>query len=264
MYTCLQRLEIISPCPLYLSHECNECNECNEYNWIDLIPIMTHRTVRLLLALFFRLFTHLEVNGLENLPPLGGYIAAANHLGRLDVALAYHLIDRRDVILMVAEKYQKYAIFRWLVKHMDAIWVDRFGADFRALREMLSRLQRGNALVIAPEGTRSPDGALIEGRPGVSYLAAKAGVPILPVATTGTQDALVKTRLLHFQKPHITVRVGQPFMLPPLQGQDRDAALQEYTDEIMCRIAALLPPGYRGVYADHPRLRQLTEYHPTG
>jgi len=129
---------------------------------------------------------------------------------------------------------------------------------------MLNRLQRGGVLAIAPEGTRSQNGALIEGRPGVSYLAAKAGVPILPVAATGTQDTLVKEQLSHLRKPHITVRIGQPFMLPPLQGQDRDAALQGYTDEIMCRIAALLPPDYRGVYADHPRLRQLIEYHPSG
>ena len=201
---------------------------------------------------------------MENLPSSGGFIAAANHLGRLDVALVYHLLDRRDVYLMIAEKYQKYAIVRWLVNRMDAIWVDRFGADFRALREMLNRLQRGGILAIAPEGTRSQNGALIEGRPGVSYLAAKAGVPILPVAATGTQDALVKEQLSHFRKPHITVRIGQPFILPPLQGQDRDATLQGYTDEIMCRIAALLPPDYRGVYADHPRLRQLTEYHSSG
>jgi 1-acyl-sn-glycerol-3-phosphate acyltransferase len=147
---------------------------------------------------------------------------------------------------------------------MDAIWVDRFGADFRALREMLSRLRRGGVLVIAPEGTRSQNGALIEGRPGVSYLAAKAGVPILPVAATGTQDALVKEQLSRLHKLHITVRIGQAFMLPSIQSHDRDAALQEYTDEIMCRIAALLPPDYRGVYADHPRLKQLTEYHPSG
>jgi 1-acyl-sn-glycerol-3-phosphate acyltransferase len=225
---------------------------------------MAYRIVRLLLNLLFRFFIHLDITGMENVPSSGGYIAAANHLGRIDIALVYHLLDRRDVYLMVAEKYQKYAILRWLVKHMDAIWVDRFGADFRALREMLSRLQRGGVLVIAPEGTRSQNGVLIEGRPGVSYLAAKAGVPILPVAATGTQDILVKEQFLHFHKPHITVRVGQPFMLPPLQAQDRDAVLQEYTDEIMCRIAALLPPSYRGVYADHPRLRQLTEYHPPG
>jgi 1-acyl-sn-glycerol-3-phosphate acyltransferase len=218
---------------------------------------MTHRLVRLLLSFFFRIFTHLEVTGMENVPASGGYIAAANHLGRLDVALVYHLLDRRDVYLMVAEKYQKYAVFRWLVKHMDAIWVDRFSADFRALREMLNRLQKGGVLVIAPEGTRSTSGALIEGRPGSSFLAAKAGVPILPVAATGTQDRLVKAQLLSLRKPRITVRVGQLFSLPPLTGQDRDSALQAYTDEIMCRIAALLPPDYRGVYASHPRLKEL-------
>jgi len=218
---------------------------------------MTRPIVRLLLSIFFRFFTHLEVSGKENLPASGGYIAASNHLGRLDVALVYHLLDRRDVYLMVAEKYRQYAIFRWLVKHMDAIFVERYGADFRALREMLNRLQRGGVLVMAPEGTRSTTGALIEGRPGSSYLAAKVGVPIVPVGVTGTQDGLVKTQLLHLHKPHIAVRIGQPFTLSQPDNGNRDAALQLYTDETMCRIAALLPPDFRGVYAGHPRLKEL-------
>jgi 1-acyl-sn-glycerol-3-phosphate acyltransferase len=68
---------------------------------------MAYRIVRFLLNLFFRLFIHLDVIGMENVPSSGGFIAAANHLGRLDVALVYHLLDRRDVYLMVAEKYQK-------------------------------------------------------------------------------------------------------------------------------------------------------------
>jgi 1-acyl-sn-glycerol-3-phosphate acyltransferase len=220
---------------------------------------MIYFLLRFLLNLFFRLFTRLEVRGVENLPASGGFIAAANHLGRLDVALVYHLLDRQDVYLMVAEKYKKYTIFRWLVRRMDAIWVDRFGADFSALREMLKRLHRGGVLVIAPEGTRSPTGALLEGRSGGSYLAARSGVPIVPVAVTGTQDALVKAQWRHLRKLYISVRVGQPFTLPPVRGRDREAALQGYTDEIMCRIAALLPPDYRGVYADHPRLRELLE-----
>jgi len=218
---------------------------------------MTYRLLRFLLNLFFRFFTRLEVCGMEYLPASGGYIAASNHVGRLDVALVYHLLDRRDVYLLVAEKYQKYAIFRWLVRHMDAVWVDRFGADFGALREMLKRLRRGGVLVIAPEGTRSRSGALIEGRPGSSYLAARSGVPIVPVAVIGTQDDLVKRQLLHLKKLHITLRVGRPFTLPSITGRDREAALQGYTDEIMCRIAALLPLDYRGAYADHPRVREL-------
>jgi len=64
------------------------------------------------------------------------------------------------------------------------------------------------------------------------------------------------------RRSQVTGQVGQPFTLPPLKGSDRDAALKLYTDEIMCRIAALLPPGYRGVYAEHPRLQELLETAP--
>jgi 1-acyl-sn-glycerol-3-phosphate acyltransferase len=64
-------------------------------------------------------------------------------------------------------------------------------------------------------------------------------------------------RLMHFKKSEIKVIVGPTFTLPPVKGKQRDAALKEYTDEIMCRIGALLPEKYRGVYADHPRLKEL-------
>lgn len=225
---------------------------------------MSDRIVRFLIHLFFRLFVRLEIIGLDNLPARGGFIVAANHLGRLDVPLVYHLLERHDVTLMVAEKYQKYAIYRWLVDNMDAIWVDRFGADFSALRTMLKRLRQGSVLVIAPEGTRSPTGALIEGRSGVSYLAAKAAVPIVPAGATGTQDHLVKSRLLRFKKPHVTLMVGKPFSLPPLDGREREVQLEGYTTEIMCQIASLLPAEYRGVYADHPRLQALLKEQAPG
>jgi len=215
--------------------------------------------IRLSIILCFHLLTRVKVYGLEHLPPMGGYIVAANHLGRIDPALAYYFLDRKDVSLLIAEKYHKYAIARWAAKALDAVWVDRFGADFQVLRMMLRRLEGGGVLVLAPEGTRSPTGALIQGRSGGSYLAARAGVPIVPVATTGTEDKLVSERLRRLRRLDITVRVGLPFLLPPLVGKDRDQALQQYTDEIMCQIAALLPPQYRGVYADHPRLIELLQ-----
>jgi 1-acyl-sn-glycerol-3-phosphate acyltransferase len=65
--------------------------------------------------------------------------------------------------------------------------------------------------------------------------------------------------LRHLRRSRITVTAGPPFMLPPLPARDRDAALKQDTDEIMCRIAALIPPEYRGVYADHPRLKELLQ-----
>ena len=161
--------------------------------------------------------------------------------------------------MLVAEKSRRFAILRWLVKSLDGIWVDRFNADFAAMRNVLERLRKGGALIIAPEGTRSPTGELLEGRAGASYLAAKLGIPVLPVALTGTEDKQVMKNLRKLKRIPVTIRVGEPFTLPPVGKLERDFVLQQYTDEIMCRIAALLPPAHRGVYANHPRLKELLE-----
>jgi 1-acyl-sn-glycerol-3-phosphate acyltransferase len=118
-------------------------------------------------------------------------------------------------------------------------------------------MEKNNILVIAPEGTRSRAGSLIEAKSGVSYLAAKLNRPIVPVAITGTEDKVVFGNLKRLRRSHFTVTAGPAFTLPPLPRENRDEALKRYTDEIMCHIAALLPEKYWGVYADHPRLKEL-------
>jgi 1-acyl-sn-glycerol-3-phosphate acyltransferase len=118
-------------------------------------------------------------------------------------------------------------------------------------------MEENNILVIAPEGTRSRVGALIEAKPGVSYLATKLDRPIVPVALTGTEDKVLFGNLKRLKRTHITVTAGPAFNLPPLPRQNRDEALKQYTDEIMCHIAAILPEKYRGFYAEHPRLKEL-------
>jgi 1-acyl-sn-glycerol-3-phosphate acyltransferase len=218
---------------------------------------MVSTFIRTSVRICLSLLAQIEITGVGNLPKTGGLIVAGNHLGRFDIPLIYYVLDRDDIILMIAEKYQKYAIMRWLAKKMNVLFIDRYNADFRALRAVLKRLMQGELLVISPEGTRSRTGALIHARPGSSYLAAKAGIPIVPVAVTGTEDALVKAQLRRFRRLHFIVRVGKPFYLPTFENQDRDARVKDYTDEIMCRIAALLPPPYRGVYAGYPRVEEL-------
>jgi 1-acyl-sn-glycerol-3-phosphate acyltransferase len=218
---------------------------------------MTQKLAKFLVFLFMRLAAHVDIDGLENQPHEGGFIVASNHLGRLDVPLAYVFLNRNDITLMVAEKYHKYAIFRWFVKNLDGLWVDRYNADFNTVRAALYRLKQGGVLVIAPEGTRSKTEALIEAWSGSSFLAAKTGSPIMPVALTGTEDRLVMQQIKRLRRPRIHVQVGKPFTLPPIKGQDRQQVLQQYTNEIMCQIAALLPPEKRGFYADHPRTQEL-------
>jgi 1-acyl-sn-glycerol-3-phosphate acyltransferase len=213
--------------------------------------------LRLLASLIVRVACRVEVSGRENIPRAGKGIVAANHLGRIDALLTYTAVPREDAILTPAKKYQKVAFFRWAARALNAIWLDRFNADVRALLLVIRRLNQGELFVVAPEGTRSPSEALIEGKPGTAYIAAKTGAPIIPAAINGTEDRLVVAGLRRLRRARVTVKVGKAFTLPPLEGRDREAALKEYTDEIMCQIAALLPPQKRGVYADHPRLMEL-------
>jgi 1-acyl-sn-glycerol-3-phosphate acyltransferase len=216
-----------------------------------------HSILRFIVRLVLHLVARVEAVGFDNLPATGGFVIAANHIGRLDAAIAYYLLDRSDVIMLVAEKYEKYAFYRWLVKLTNGMFVDRYNSDLRTVRETLRRLQQGQILTIAPEGTRSRSGALIKAKPGGLYLAMKAGVPILPVGLTGTDDQVVANRLNHFKRLNIEVVAGQPFMVPAVSGTDRETALEKYTVEVMCRIAALLPEGRRGAYTLHPRLKEL-------
>ena len=216
-----------------------------------------HGILRFVVRLVLQLIARVETVGFDNLPTTGGFVIAANHIGRLDAAIAYYILDRSDLIMLVAEKYEKYLFYRWLVKLTNGMFVDRYKSDLHTVRETLRRLQQGQILAIAPEGTRSKSGALIEAKPGGLYLAMKAGVPILPVGLIGTDDMVVVDRLKHFKRLNIKVVAGQPFRLPAVSGADRETALEQYTDEVMCRIAALLPEERRGVYSLHPRLKEL-------
>ena len=225
---------------------------------------MIYSLIRFLIRLLVPVVMRLEVFGKEHLPTSGAFIAAANHLGVLDPVLVYYLLDRQDIILIIAEKHSKYALLRWLVRTLDVIYIDRYNADMAVMRKVLKRLRKGEVLVIAPEGTRSRSGTLLEGRQGASYLAAKTGLPVVPVGGVGTEDRLFLTNLKRLRKTRVTVRIGKPFRLPSLPKEDRETNLQADTIEIMCRIAALLPPEYRGVYADHPRLHELLKQEEPG
>jgi 1-acyl-sn-glycerol-3-phosphate acyltransferase len=218
---------------------------------------MGYQFVRWIVKILVTLFARVEVIGWDNLPRQGSYIAAANHAGRLDAVLVFYLLDRSDIILMIAEKYRQSAFWRWFVQRVDGIFIDRYNADFTALRQVLKRLQKGGALTMAPEGTRSPSGKLQEAQWGATFLAAKSGAPVIPVGATGTWDQEALQRLKHFKRIQIQVRIGKPFTLPPLNPHDREAQLRAGTEEIMCQIAALLPAELRGFYANHPRLQEI-------
>jgi 1-acyl-sn-glycerol-3-phosphate acyltransferase len=208
------------------------------------------------IRLIFNLLSHVVVIGLENVPDYGSAILAMNHLSRIDPPLVVAVVKRPDLTALIADTYKKFPPLRWAIDIMGGIWINRDQVDLDALRKALGFLRQGGLLGIAPEGTRSRNGAMIPAKTGAAYLAAKAAVPVIPVAVSGSEDAFQK--LLRFRRPTIELQFGEPFNLPPLDRRERDAALQQDTDEIMCRIAAMLPPSYWGVYRDHPRLAELT------
>jgi len=208
-------------------------------------------------SFLFRILTRLSVVGRENLPEQGPAILAVNHLNILDAPLIFIQIPRPDLTALVAKKHQKNPFLRIIVNIIGGIWINRDEADTQAMRAAREHLRKGGLLGIAPEGTRSPTGVLNPAKTGVAYLADKAKVPIIPIAISGTYQGLKKALLL--QRPSITVQVGKPIVIAPFERKDREAILQHYTDEIMCQIAAMLPPAQRGAYANHPRTIELLE-----
>lgn len=214
-------------------------------------------TLRFLIRTLLKLIARFEIRGKENVPLTGGMVISSNHIGILDIIMVYFAIDRTDLFIPVAEKWEKIGWIKWLGKQLNFLFVDRYNPDLKAIRKMIALMEAGKCLVIAPEGTRSRTGALIEGKPGVAYLAARSGFPVVPVAITGTEDKVILANVKQLKKSSITLTAGNPFVIQPLPKTNRDEALQEYIDEIMCQMAALLPEKYRGVYAEHPRLKEL-------
>jgi 1-acyl-sn-glycerol-3-phosphate acyltransferase len=217
---------------------------------------MKYTTVRTIMRFIMGIIARVEIRGMENLPE-GNVILAANHLGRLDTAVLLYALDREDIIMPIAEKYRNHPLFGMLGRTVNAVWLNRFEADYAALREILKRMEHGGLMVIAPEGTRSKTEALQEGKMGVAFLASKSGFPVVPVALTGTEDRVVIENLKHLRRSPIRAVAGKPFHVTIPNGRGREQAMREATDDIMCNLAILLPEKYRGVYADHPRVKEM-------
>ena len=208
--------------------------------------------------------TRFSVFNANGIPDEGAVLLTTNHLSRLDTPILMAITKRNDLVAIVAKKYKDKPFFKWILGKLGTmVWMDRSKTDFAAMREALDYLRQGKIVGIAPEGTRSREfSGLLEGKQGAALMAARANVPILPVGIIGSEK--INDKLMHLRRPEVLVRVGELYTLPAIDMENRQAWLSRYTDEIMCRIAALLPAEYRGVYADHPRLQALLAENPGG
>ncbi len=194
------------------------------------------------------LLMNLHVEGLENYPE-PPFIMISNHMSYFDVFAEVPYLPR-GIVGMAAEKYRgtwKEPFFRFNA----LIWVKQFSADRDALKACLKVLEYGGVVAIAPEGTRSKTGKLIQGTGGAAFVATRANVPIVPGAVWGTEKVLKRPR------PRVNIKIGKPFRLP--EGRAKGDQLDQYTERLMCAVAALLPEQYHGHYAGNPLIAEMAQ-----
>jgi 1-acyl-sn-glycerol-3-phosphate acyltransferase len=201
---------------------------------------------------FFHLLTALicdvDSSALEQVPERGPLILVSNHVNVLEIPVLLPRLGQRPISGFFASYRLKSPWMRWLLMTYGGIPVHRGAPDSTALEAAVERIRAGDIFALAPEGTRSGDGVLGGGRAGVVVLALETGAPILPVVHHG--DAHWQSNLKRLQRTPFHIEVGTPFKLNP-QGLNVDRALrQAMVAEIMIQMAALLPPSWRGPYAE--------------
>jgi 1-acyl-sn-glycerol-3-phosphate acyltransferase len=191
-----------------------------------------------------------EVKGKDNVPHRGSVIVVANHLTNIDPPLLGFCLGRRAAYLAKEELFT-IPVLAFVFKQLGAFPVRRGRLNKDALKKSYEVLGKGMALVIFPEGMRSPQGRLQAAYDGTALIALRSKAPILPVGIAGT-EAIKGLRLI-WRRPKVVVSIGVPFCLPEDEGKIEREQLTECTEQMMSRIAGLLPPEYRGIYSGRSR-----------
>lgn len=169
-----------------------------------------------------------RVEGLENVPPSGGLLLAANHVSFADPPAVACAIERQ-VRFMAQEALFKPPVFGPLIRKLGAFPVRRGEADMAAIRNALETLDSGMPLVIFPEGGRGDGKTLRPANKGVALLARKSNAPVVPIGIVGADKWLPAGRKIP-RFTRITVRFGEPF---------RHGEAAEFGPELMSRISDL-------------------------
>ena len=228
----------------------------NVFALLSVLPARPRRAaVRTLMDTVWHLRTTEEVLGRENLPSQPS-LFICNHLSNADGFTLDRALRPRKVYFLAGIKLQGTVMTRLGTEAVDTIFIRPNSSDIEPIKRAVETLKAGHSVLIFPEGGRSRTGALTQAKKGASLIARRAGVPIVPVALTGTEKFMpIDDRDMgqeQVRRAHLTVRFGRPFLLDELEAEATGAEdpRQALTDAMMRRVAGLLPPEYRGVYAD--------------
>lgn len=194
--------------------------------------------------LWFAMFNRWQVYNPERVPPSGSVLLACNHASHLDPPLVGAGV-RRPLNYLARESLFDLPIAGWALRRVNAVPVDRDGAGAAGLKAIMNRLRLGGAIVLFPEGTRSPDGELQAARSGVGLVAIKSSATVVPVRVFGTYHAW--NRNMKFPRPRpVAVKYGHPLNLDRLRAEARSCTkdrlkeiYQDASNEIMRAIASL-------------------------
>lgn len=210
--------------------------------------IFSRKFVYAVVEKFINLTIRTHMEQLVNIPMKGPFLIAGNHINGLDGIVMFHCVQPRPLTTLTKEENYSNPLIRILSEAWGAIPIKRAAVDNTALNLALEALKDGKMLAILMEGTRSHTGEMQQGKPGILPLAVKSGVPIVPVGFHGHEG--FSKNLRSFRKTDFYLEIGQPFYLKAtMRDLDRETR-QIATDEIMYRIAMLLPEKYRGYYSD--------------
>jgi 1-acyl-sn-glycerol-3-phosphate acyltransferase len=178
----------------------------------------------------------MTVEGRENVPK-GGCLIVPNHVSFMDPTTVGWAVAR-EIYYLGRKTLFKPPFWSWFLPVCNVLPIDRDGHDIAGLRRIIKMLKEGHAVLLFPEGTRSPDGTLQPAEAGAGLIALKAGVPVLPVRVFGTYESLSRhTKRLRFHP--IRVVIGKPYTpAPPVGRKDKDTYTKA-AQEMMDRIAAL-------------------------
>ena len=206
------------------------------------MPMILWRLIRGAVRLIAAIFLDVHLVGRQNVPEKGPLIIASNHLSWTDVPLIPAYLESKVVDMAKEETFQ--GKMGWLVRFMGAFPVKRGEADRQSLHTAEEQLKAGRVLGIFPEGTRSRIHKLGPAHAGLGMIALRSGAPVVPVAIYGSDKALKKFR------PRVTITYGEPMLLTPKGKKITREDIDEATEQVMLRIASMLPPEYRGVYTE--------------
>jgi 1-acyl-sn-glycerol-3-phosphate acyltransferase len=194
------------------------------------------------------LLCRIDDRALAQVPARGPLILVTNHVNILEVPIIYTHLQPRPVNGMVLGAHWRHPFMRWILDGTASVPLYRGEPNFEGLRKGIELLKQGRILVISPEGTRSGHGRLQKAHPGFIPLALTSGAPLIPVAYSKSENWKENVRRLRRTDFHIAV--GQAFKLQADGARIDGPVRQQMVDEVMYRIAALLPEQYRGIYSD--------------